>query len=189
MNVYDFDGTIYRGDSSIDFFLFCLKRKPVSVFAAVKTAFLFLPYKLHLITKEELKSAFFSFVKYFSAADSLVLDFWAENEKRIEDFYLRQKENSDIIISASPAFLLEPVCKKLGIKLIATEADVKTGRLTGKNCRAQEKLNRLLLESESTKTELKIDSFYSDSLSDLPLAAVSEKSFLVKKGKIHKWLR
>jgi len=28
MNVYDFDGTIYNGDSTVDFFLFALKRKP-----------------------------------------------------------------------------------------------------------------------------------------------------------------
>ena len=26
MNVYDFDGTIYDGDSSVDFFRFCLKK-------------------------------------------------------------------------------------------------------------------------------------------------------------------
>lgn len=28
MNVYDFDKTIYAGDSTIDFYLFCLKRQP-----------------------------------------------------------------------------------------------------------------------------------------------------------------
>ena len=25
MNVYDFDGTIYNGDSTIDFYLYCIK--------------------------------------------------------------------------------------------------------------------------------------------------------------------
>ena len=28
MNVYDFDKTIYAGDSTIDFYLICLKRQP-----------------------------------------------------------------------------------------------------------------------------------------------------------------
>ncbi len=28
MNVYDFDGTIYSGDSTIDFYLFCLRKQP-----------------------------------------------------------------------------------------------------------------------------------------------------------------
>lgn len=27
MNVYDFDGTVYRGDSTVDFWLFCLRKK------------------------------------------------------------------------------------------------------------------------------------------------------------------
>ena len=27
INVYDFDKTIYNGDSTIDFYLFCLKKK------------------------------------------------------------------------------------------------------------------------------------------------------------------
>ena len=28
MNVYDFDGTIYKGDSSLDFFKFFIKKDP-----------------------------------------------------------------------------------------------------------------------------------------------------------------
>ena len=28
MNVYDFDGTIYNGDSTIDFYIYALKSKP-----------------------------------------------------------------------------------------------------------------------------------------------------------------
>ena len=28
IDVYDFDGTIYDGDSTVDFWLYCLRRKP-----------------------------------------------------------------------------------------------------------------------------------------------------------------
>ena len=28
MNVYDFDNTIYKGDSTADFFIFCLRKHP-----------------------------------------------------------------------------------------------------------------------------------------------------------------
>ena len=31
IDVYDFDGTIYDGDSTFDFVLFCLRRHPVIV--------------------------------------------------------------------------------------------------------------------------------------------------------------
>lgn len=28
MNVYDFDGTIYDGDSTVDFYLYCIRKHP-----------------------------------------------------------------------------------------------------------------------------------------------------------------
>ena len=28
MNVYDFDGTVYAGDSTVDFYFFCLRKQP-----------------------------------------------------------------------------------------------------------------------------------------------------------------
>ena len=34
MNVYDFDDTIYAGDSTVDFFFYCLKKKPAIVYVA-----------------------------------------------------------------------------------------------------------------------------------------------------------
>ena len=35
MNVYDFDKTIYRGDSTMDFWRYCLKRYPKAVLAGL----------------------------------------------------------------------------------------------------------------------------------------------------------
>ena len=63
INVYDFDGTVYRGDSSVDFFLFCLRRFPANIILLPKVAAALLQYKVHLCSKEHLKSVFFSFVK------------------------------------------------------------------------------------------------------------------------------
>ena len=47
MNVYDFDKTIYDGDSTIDFYFYCLKKHPkiilclpIQLYAAVKYTFL-----------------------------------------------------------------------------------------------------------------------------------------------------
>ena len=48
MNVYDFDGTIYRGDSTVDFFLFCMKKKPVLVFHFLKQLFYYFLYILKI---------------------------------------------------------------------------------------------------------------------------------------------
>ena len=55
MNVYDFDGTIYDGDSTVDFFLFVLKKKPSLLLNVPRQAFGFVLYGLKQIEKTQLK--------------------------------------------------------------------------------------------------------------------------------------
>ena len=98
--------------------------------------------------------------------------------------FLDQQKPDDMIISASPEFLLKPICEKLGIQhLIASKVDVRTGKFSGENCRGKEKVRRLAAEYGSAY----IDQFYSDSHSDLPLAQLADQAFLVKKGSVTKW--
>ena len=59
MNVYDFDGTIYDGDSSIDFYLFCIKRKPSILFRSIiKQLSGAILYAIKRIPKEKKKILF-----------------------------------------------------------------------------------------------------------------------------------
>lgn len=180
MNVYDFDKTIYNGDSSIDFFFFCLLKKNLILHIPI-IIISFIKYKFKRITKEELKSNFFRFVKKIDTP-KYVKFFWKKNEKKIKKWYLNKKKNTDIIISASPEFLLKPITDKLKVNLIATIVDEKTGNLISKNCHGKEKVKRL---KKFTKKE--INEFYSDSLSDLPLKEISKKAYLVKKDKLINW--
>lgn len=183
MNVYDFDGTIYAGDSTVDFFMFALKRKPALIRYVPKQAWGFLLYGFKRISKTELKEYFFSFLSGIDA-EKLTEDFWDQNRYKIYKWYLDQQQSGDIIISASPRFLLQPICNRLKIRhLIASEVDPETGLFSGKNCRGQEKAQRLAAEYSVTC----IDSFYSDSRSDLPLAKIAEKAYLVKKGIVSEW--
>lgn len=185
MNVYDFDGTIYHGDSSIDFFLYALKRNPSVLLCLPKQAWGFVLYGTKRIDKTKLKEYFFSFLPAIDTGE-LSEAFWNENQDKIFDWYLKQQKQDDIIISASPRFLLQPICNRLGIShLIASEVDLKSGMFTGENCRGQEKVRRL--EAEYNVTH--IDSFYSDSHSDLPLANIADKAFFVTKGKLSDWDR
>ena len=88
------------------------------------------------------------------------------------------------MISASPEFLLEPICERLGIKnLIASRVDCKTGIYNGENCYGEEKVNRL----NEIFPNIKINEFYSDSYSDQPLASLSKSAFLVLGSKLYKW--
>ncbi|MBE6969700.1 MAG: phosphoserine phosphatase [Ruminococcaceae bacterium] len=183
MNVYDFDGTIYNGDSSVNFLLYALKKKPGTLLYLPKQLWGFVLYALKKIDKTTLKEYYFSFL---AAVDAMALaeSFWDEQEGRIFDWYLRQRQEDDMVISASPDFLLRPICRRLGIsRLIASRVDARSGKFTGANCHDVEKPKRLAAEYGLTKVE----AFYSDSLSDLPMAQIAERAYMVKKGKVEDW--
>ena len=182
MNIYDFDGTIYDGDSSVDYFLYSLKKQKKIVFNIPSICIAYLLYIAKIKDKKYFKSTFFSFVKESNNLEKDVDEFWKENIKKIKKFYLDSKEDTDIIISASPEFLLKPICNQLGVKLIASDFDKKTGKLNGNNCYGEEKVKRL----NAIGIE-KCDNFFSDSKSDIPLKNIANKAYLVKKNKIIEW--
>ncbi len=156
MNVYDFDGTIYDGDSSIDFIKFCFKKNIKCLLLIPKYIFVFFLYMIRFYDKEELKSTFFEVVKYFKDIDSVVLKFWEKYEYKLKKkLFINNKNN--LIISASPDFLLRPIALKYKMKLIATCINKETGSVIGNNCFGKEKVKRLKKEDI-----LEIDNFYSE---------------------------
>ena len=144
---------------------------------------MFVRYRKKQLGAKELKQQLFSFLREINDTEALVTSFWEENFSRIGGWYLKQKRDDDVIISASPAFLLEPVCKKLGVELIATEMDIRSGQINGVNCHDVEKPRRFYERHPGAKPE----KFYSDSLSDSPMADISEKAYLVKKHRLSPW--
>lgn len=182
MNIYDFDKTIYDGDSSIDFLLFEIKRNKKVFLTLPKTVIYAFLYKLKIIKKIKFKEQYFSFLKYINKIDEEVDAFWKLNKNKIKDFYKKQHKKTDIIISASPFFLLKPICKELNVNLIATEVDKNTGKFLSENCYGEEKVKRL-----KKINIFECDEFYSDSLSDTPLKNISKKAFIVNKEKIIPW--
>lgn len=61
MYVYDFDGTIYAGDSTVDLFFYALKRKPIIVRYIPIQAIGFVLYGIKCINKRRLKEIFLVF--------------------------------------------------------------------------------------------------------------------------------
>lgn len=181
VNGYDFDGTIYDGDSSVDFYFYCLKRnKKVLLQLPVQLWGLIL-YLLHIIDKTRFKEKVFSFLKRIDDIDPYIKDFWNNNLNNIKKWYLEQKEKTDIIISASPEFLLKPLEKKLKVTIIASKVDKKIGKFHEKNCHDIEKVKRF---NEEVKDK-KLKAFYSDSMSDMPMMRISKNAYYVKKNKIN----
>lgn len=184
MNTYDFDQTIYINDSSADFFLYCLKKYPHAVLKILPNlAACGVKYTLKKCSFPELKEAVFSYLKYIPDVAGAVNDFWDKKWSGIGKWYLSQRKNDDIIISASPEFIVCPAGERLGVKVIATKMDEKTGKLLGKNCHDEEKVRRFHEVCPDGLTE----EFYSDSDHDTPMAKLAQKAFKVKRGRIEPW--
>lgn len=184
MNVYDFDKTIYDGDSTIDFYFFCLSKRPQILSCVFKQAYGIILHKMHKITTKEMKEYFFSFLPLINDTDELAALFWEKNQRKIKKWYIHRKKETDVIISASPAFLLKPICDQLGfIELIATEMDINTGRITGENCKGEEKVRRFY----ELYPDAVIECFYSDSVTDSPCAQISKEAFLVEGELLKSW--
>lgn len=184
VNVYDFDKTIFHGDSTQKFYLYLLKKQPKIALYLPKQLFYFIPFALGKMEKTKFKEKFYSCFKVVKNIDKEVENFWKINIKGIKKFYYEKQEDTDIIISASPEFLLKPICEKLGINhLIASKVDKNTGKYTGLNCYGKEKVIRLNKEIPNTI----IREFYSDSFSDEPLAELAKKSYIVDKDNLYPW--
>ena len=184
MNVYDFDYTIYAGDSTLDFYFFCLKKQPSIVIALPTQVYGAILYKLKKCTKTEFKEKFYCFLPLLKNVDKLIEEFWEKNKHKMKEFYFKQKQPDDVIISASPSFLLKSICNKLEIKhLIASQVDKLSGKYTGLNCYGEEKVKRFKELFPLTV----IDNFYSDSLSDTPIAKYANHAFLVSQNSIMNW--
>jgi len=184
VNTYDFDKTIFNPDSSHKFCMYCLRRYPAAVLPSLPgTAIKGLSWFLKRISTKELKQQVFSFLRRIPDVDTAVNDFWRENRQRVENWYLEQKREDDVIISASPEFLLAPICEELGVTLIGTRMDKHSGKIEGANCHDKEKVLRF----RAIYPDAHVDEFYSDSLSDTPMAEIADRAFLVDMDKRSPW--
>lgn len=184
MNVYDFDKTIYHGDSTAHFYLYCLKTQPSTWKWLPYQGLCAIPFALGIMEKTAFKQRFYKFFRSVKNIDKTVEEFWNIHKYNIKEFYYETQREDDVIISASPYFLLEPIIKELGIKhLMASNVDRFTGKYDGINCHGKEKVRRFY----EVFPDGVIEDFYSDSLSDSPLAEISEKAYMVKGHDLFAW--
>lgn len=183
MNVYDFDKTIYRGDSTVDFWRHCLKRYPKAVLALPGTLAGALAFRRGRCSREQFKERFYQFLRFVPDTEREAERFWDRNLSGIEPWYRAQQSDTDVIISASPDFLIGAACRRLGVRFLASPVDAHTGQLLGPNCRGEEKVRRF----RDAYGAVEVERFYSDSRSDAPLAALAQEAFLVCRGQVLPW--
>lgn len=178
MNIYDFDDTIFDGDSSVMFIKYSFFKHPILVlWCGIKGLKEIVKYLFKKSSIGEIKSELFSFVKHLDNLEEYMNKYVLKHEKYIKKFYLDQRKNDDVVISASFDFIVRPFCESLGIKhIIATEYDTKKGCIIGKNCKGKEKIVRF----KKTFKNPKVNNAYSDSLSDIPMFEIAKNGFIVK---------
>ena len=176
MNVYDFDETIFYPNSSWTFGNWCFKRNtprtllfvPLVIWAAIQ-------YLFGRIDKDIFNLKLFCFMRFVRDPEKEVKEFWDEYEGQISEWYLKQKRDDDVIVSASPDFLIDEIGRRLGVRVIATKMDIHTGNILSKNCAGEEKVKRF----RKVFPDGKIEKFYSDSLRDSPMAKLADEAYMI----------
>ncbi len=187
MNVYDFDNTIYDGESTFDFFVYCARRYPALLRFLPKVIVVVAKYKMCRISKEELLALVAEyqteFLRISGDIRELAVGFWDKNMHKIKSFYKNAHRSDDVILSASFSFLLDEAVRRLGVtNLVCSRMELATGRVQ-ELCFADNK--PLLFEKYFPGAV--IDNFYTDSLNDMPMIALAKNSFIVKGNKIKKY--
>ena len=103
-------------------------------------------------------------------------EFWDKHEKQIKPFYKLIQKEDDLIITASPKFQMDEICRRLGVKhYLASEFDLRTG-VFGRPCFRERKIEFF----REAYPDGVIDDFYTDSLNDEFLFPYAKRVFWVK---------
>jgi len=175
MNVYDFDDTIYHPYVALLFVRYCFRKHPLLIVKlGPKYLWVLLKYAFDKSNQALVAETLNGICKYLKDTNKDVNEFWIKYEKNFSSWYLKQRRPNDLVISGSPDYLLQPMAKKYGFKLICSVVDIKTGEMKSKVMMGREKA-RYIIEQDMPL----IENFYSDSISDTPIALLAEHAFLV----------
>ncbi len=178
MNIYDFDGTIYNGDSCKDIVIYGLLHYPSIVLKSLKKARLL--NKKGYISFEEVKETLLSFIYKINNYPKFINNFVDSHMKKIKPFYLSRKSEADVIVTASYDLWIKQFAKRLGIKhVIATNTD-SNGKIIGKNCKGEEKVKRI----KELYSDSEILCAYGDSSKDIPVLKLAKTAYVVEGNKL-----
>ena len=196
--VYDFDKTIYGGESGTNFFTYYLRNYPLKGLLFGLTYLKEVLFYLIKITDlKRLKERFFIFLESHSneEIEKIVDGFWKEYGKKMyswtQEELRENKKEADMVIvtSATPLFLLERLIPEMGYDMVfGTEfqgdgEEKFVAEIKGENNKGMEKVKKLNKWAKENNIEYEIIKFYSDSLADKPLYDIAEKKYWIKKGK------
>ena len=196
--VYDFDKTIYGGESVTNYFKYYFRKYPLkgTLFSLWYLKEIFF-YIIKVIDLKKLKERFFIFLESHTKEeiDEITRGFWKEyvrlNYEWTVSELIENKKECDMVIvsSATPKFIIETFLIELGYDLVfgtEFEGDGKEkfiSKIKGGNNKGHEKVKKLNEWAKKNNFEYNIVKFYSDSLADKPLFDIAQKKIWIKKGK------
>ena len=186
MNVYDFDNTVYDGETLVVFILYYVFHD-IKIWKYIpKLLIIWLKDSLHLFTVEQAVEAYSSFLEgYFvniKTLDEDTVKFWNRHEKKLKPFYESIRRDDDVFVTGTTDFIFEEIAKRRGYKnYITSSVDRKTGKFTSL-CFLENKV-RLFRERYP---DAEIENFYTDSENDKAMMDISKNVYLVKRKKITK---
>ncbi len=180
--LYDFDKTVCPSDCGSRFWLFCLRKKPWLI--------VFLPVQiigglckvLKICEKLQRTCSIHSYIRGIDTK-KLADEFCEMKLKTVYPYFLsRKRDLPTVVCSASPEFILRPICQKLEVDyLICTKVDSHRGKILSATCKGHEKVVRI----KSELPDFTFEEVYSDSIKhDTPILLLGEKAFLVTDGKV-----
>lgn len=187
MNVYDFDNTIYDGETLVDFIVYYIKTDPKIWKYIPKLLYIYFKDTCHLFTVDEAIKAYAGFlegyyVKKIDTAKEDVKKFWDINQHKIKPWYNDVRRDDDIIVSGTTDFILEEIAKRMGIKNYVTSSiDPKTGKFE-RLCFLENKVKFF----REAYPDAHIDNFYTDSMNDKAMMDISDHVYFVTGDKIEK---
>ena len=181
MNVYDFDDTIYDGESAFDFFLEYIKVNPSLVKLLPKAINSILNYKAGKITNEQFLKDYSPLVKKYYCEydkwDEFTEKFWNEHMNKIRSFYFRTRRPDDCIVTASPELTVKEIAKRLGIHNYVCSIVNDEGEIT-RLCMREKKEGYF----REAFPDAVIEDFYTDSISNDGFFAKSAKRVFLVEG-------
>ncbi|MBP5430709.1 haloacid dehalogenase-like hydrolase [Ruminococcus sp.] len=186
MKVFDFDNTLYHGESSVDLALYMIKTNRKIIKYLPSIFFNLIKYKLCTVDKRKMVRVVNNFMRnalrdkneLFDAVDG----FWKENRRKLDRRMLKRIDKDDVIITAGPDFLIYGIRDILNTdNIICSSIDPDKMKVRYLNFGANKAKRYKELYGDKS-----IDCFYTDSFNDKALMDISERVFIVKKGRLRR---
>lgn len=186
--VFDFDGTIYKGDTTRDFCWYFYQKKPLRSYYLLIQLASWVLWRLKLLTTTQFKSTFIQFLNRIEGEQitGLLNSFWEEKKSLVhanlvlEISRLKNEGVHIVVVSASPELFIKPFCLSLGVDtVLGSELKVLNNKYSLLiNCRGEEKLKRL----KRAFPDFELIAAYSDNKDDDVLLKTAKNGCWVKKS-------